>query len=80
MAGLDDTNIAEEYRRQYPPLITVEQAAEISCRKVQTIYDWSSRGLLDSSKVKRGGRLLLRRDAFVRFILDDTSVDASRLP
>ena len=78
MPGMDDKNIAEEYGRHYPPLITVEQAAEISRRKIQTIYDWSSRGLLDASKVKRGGRLLLKRDAFVRFILDDASTGAGQ--
>jgi hypothetical protein len=73
MAGSDNENIFDEYARNYPALITAKQAADISHREIQTIYDWSSRGLLERCKAKRSGRLLLKRDNFIRFILDDES-------
>jgi hypothetical protein len=71
MAGNDIDAIIDEYTRRYGPLISVAQAAEISRRKVQTVYDWSSRGLLDAFKVKRGGVLLLSVAGFVRYLFDD---------
>lgn len=57
-----------EYAGKYPPYIVVEQAAEIAQVPAGTIYDWSSRGLLDPFKTKRGRRIRLNRDAFVQFL------------
>jgi excisionase family DNA binding protein len=64
----DTTTCLEEYARHYPPLITSEQAARIAQVPVATVYDWSSRGLFDSFKTKRGRRIRLNRDAFVQFL------------
>jgi hypothetical protein len=64
--GMDE--IIREIARLYPPLIGVEQAAEIAHRRIQTVYDWSSRGLLRNCKLERKGRLVLQRDRFVRFL------------
>jgi hypothetical protein len=60
--------LVAQYADKYPPLILGREAAEIARVPLQTIYDWSSRQLLDDFKSKRGRHFLLRRDAFVRFI------------
>ena len=67
--------IISEFARKYPPLITVTEAAQISRRKIQTIYDLSSRGQLDGCKLKRGGILLFTLSGFVRFLFDDSHSD-----
>lgn len=61
--------ILAEYRAKYPPLISVDQAIEISLSPKATIYDWSSRQLFDAFKTRVGRRILLGRDEFVLFIL-----------
>jgi hypothetical protein len=62
--------IVREFRSRYGPLIDAEQAAEVAHREVQTIYDWSSRGLLDGIKLNRKGVLLLSLEGFQRFLFD----------
>ncbi len=52
-----------------PPLITTEQAAAIGQDPVSTVWDWSSRGLLNGFKIRRGRRLLFERDAYIRWRL-----------
>jgi excisionase family DNA binding protein len=67
-ASLND-GIYEEYAQRYPPLITVEQAAEIAHVPKATIHAWSSANRLDEIKIRCGRRILLKRDSFVRFVL-----------
>ena len=63
--------IVADYAKRYPPLITVHEAAEIARHETAaTIYDWSSRGLLDDIKSRCGRRLLLDLVGFVKFLLD----------
>lgn len=57
-----------EFAERYPALLTVDLAAEIAGVSKAAIYEWSSCGVLDDFKSHRRGRLLLHRDAFVRFI------------
>ncbi|MHC4066095.1 MAG: helix-turn-helix domain-containing protein [Planctomycetota bacterium] len=52
----------------YPPILTVEQAARLAGVPVKTIYDWKSRGLLRECAARRGKRLRIYRDRFVRFL------------
>ncbi len=68
MSPEDIGQIVGQYAH-YPPLLNIEQAAEIAQRSKATIHDWSHRGLLDAMKFRRGRRLLIARDAFVRFLL-----------
>jgi len=68
MSPQDVERIVQQYA-DFPPLLTTEQAATIAQRAVATIHDWSHRGLLDAIKVRRGRRLLLDRDGFVRFLV-----------
>ena len=72
----------EELRRafgdgEYPPILTVEQAAELAQVSVKTVYDWSSRGLLQECAVRRGKRLRLWRDKFVAFLFEEAD-DANK--
>ena len=73
MSGNDTEASIREYSQKYPPLILINQAAEIAQVPVGTIYDWSSRGLLDGFKTKRGRRVRLNRDAFLRFLFQKTN-------
>lgn len=61
--------VFNEYRERYQPLISVEEAAEIAHVPRATIHSWSSAGLLDEFKVRRGRRVLFSRDAFVEFMV-----------
>lgn len=61
--------VIDEYRKLYPPLIDVEQAAEIAHAPKATIHGWSSAGHMDGFKVKKGRRVLFGRDEFVSFVL-----------
>jgi excisionase family DNA binding protein len=54
---------------RFPPFLTVDQAAELLQVPRGTIYDWSSRGLLDGCKAKVGKYLRLFRDRLVQKIL-----------
>lgn len=62
--------IVAEYALLYPPLIEVEEAAKIAHVPKGTIHAWSSAGRLKEFKYRRGRRILLHRDAFVRFIVE----------
>lgn len=62
--------LVAEYRKNYRPLITLPEAAEIARVPLATVHDWSSRGLLDAFKSKRGRRVLLELEAFVRFVVN----------
>jgi hypothetical protein len=53
---------------RFPPILNVEQAAELASVPVKTVYDWSSRGLLSGCACRRGRRLLLWRDRYVQFL------------
>lgn len=68
LTNVDLDGIVAEYARKYPAYISAEQAAEIAQRPTATLYDWSSRGLLDAFKSKRGRKVLFGRDAFVRWL------------
>lgn len=69
------TGMYDEYATRYQPLITLAEAAEIARCPLGTIYDWSSRGLFSAFKTKRGRRVLLDRNKFLRFLLDDDRAD-----
>jgi len=58
---------------KFPPLLSVETAAELADVSKATIYDWSSRGLLDKCAKKQGKRLRIIRNRFVQFLLGEES-------
>ena len=62
--------LIREYSLRYPPLITATEAAEIARHdSLGTVYDWSSRGLLDAIKSKRGRRMHLDLAGYIRFLV-----------
>jgi hypothetical protein len=61
-----------EYAAHYPSFLSINQAAAIGQVKTKTIYHWSSLGLLDGFKSKRGRHVRLSRDAFVRFLAESS--------
>ena len=63
-------DVVADYAQQYAPSISLDQAAEIAGVPIGTLYDWSSRGQLDAFKSRRGRRVRLVRDEFVRFLLE----------
>lgn len=50
----------------FPPILTVQQAARLMQVPVATLYDWSSRGLLDHCARRVGKHLRIFRDRFVQ--------------
>lgn len=68
MSDEEERRILDEYARKYPAMITYGQAVEIFQGPINTLYDWSARGLFDAFKA-RGRTVLLGRDAFVRFLI-----------
>lgn len=70
MADSPTQNVVADYAQHYPPSISLDQAAEIAGVPLGTLYDWSSRGELDAFKSRRGRRVRLIRDEFVRFLLE----------
>jgi hypothetical protein len=58
---------------KFPPLLSVETAAELADVSKATIYDWSSRGLLDKCAKRQGKRLRILRDRFVQFLFEAES-------
>jgi len=53
---------------KYPPLLTVDQAAALLQVPRNTIYAWSSQGLLDSCKMRMGKHIRLSRDRLLQTI------------
>lgn len=53
---------ATEWGNKFPPVLTVEQAAELLEIPKSTIYDWSSRGLLRGCSRRVGKHLRIWRD------------------
>ena len=58
-----------DWERKFPPILTVAQAAELAQVPVGTIYDWSSRRELNNCAARRGKRLRILRNRFVKFLV-----------
>ena len=71
MAREDIELVLAEYAQKFPALITLLQAAKIAQVPLATVYAWSSEQRLDEFKIRRGRRVLLGRDGFVRYLLAD---------
>lgn len=73
---LTDRELAEmfadpEWSRTFPPILNLAQAAALAHVEPSTIYDWSSRRLLAGCAYKRGKRLKIHRNRFVRFLFGE---------
>ena len=50
---------------KFPPLLTVDEAAQLARVPKQTVYAWSSQGLLKGCSRKAGKHLRILRDKFM---------------
>ena len=62
---------APEWAARFPPVLTVDQAAELIRVPKGTIYDWSSRGLLAGCGRRVGKHLRLWRDKLLLKIFNE---------
>ncbi|MCA9118409.1 MAG: helix-turn-helix domain-containing protein [Planctomycetaceae bacterium] len=60
-----------QWSRKFPPLLTVDQAAELLQVPKATIYDWRSRGLLKGCCRRVGKHLRFFRDHLVRKAMNE---------
>jgi hypothetical protein len=66
---------AGPWAEQFPPVLSVAQAAKLLQVPQSTIYDWSSRGLLQSCARRAGKRLQIFRDRLLKKIFNDGLID-----
>ena len=52
------------------PILTVEEASELTRTPANTLYDWRSRGLLDDCSARPGKSILFFRDKLIQHIFD----------
>jgi excisionase family DNA binding protein len=62
---------ASDWAVRFPPLLTVDQAAALVQVPKATIYDWSSRGLLQGCGRRVGKHLRLWRDKLLLKIFNE---------
>lgn len=60
-----------EWAKRFPPILSIDQAAELLQVPKQTIYDWKSRGLLDGCCRKVGKHLRFLRDRLLLKAFND---------
>ena len=63
------------WARQFPPVLSVSQAAQLAHVPRKTIYDWSSRGLLSGCAARRGKWLRVWRGRFIAFLFHELNDD-----
>lgn len=57
---------AGDWATKFPPILTVEQTCDLIQLPKGTLYDWSSRGLLDGCAQRAGKHLRIHRDRFIQ--------------
>jgi len=57
--------------KRFPPVLSVDQAAELIIVPKSTLYDWSSRGLLDGCARRVGKHLRFFRDRLLTKIFNE---------
>ena len=65
-AAFSDSKWAE----LYPPVLDIDQAADLAGVSKETIYDWRSRGLLNGCSRRFGKRVRIFRDKFVQHLFN----------
>jgi len=56
---------------QFPPLLTIDEAAQLARVPKQTMYAWSSQGLLKGCSRKVGKHVRILRDKFILKIFNE---------
>jgi hypothetical protein len=65
-AFADDTSAS-----RFPPVLSIEEAAELIRVPVATLYDWRSRGLLNDCSRRYGKRIKFFRDRLIKQIFNE---------
>jgi excisionase family DNA binding protein len=60
-----------QWAERFPPFLTVDQVAVLLSVPKATVYDWSSRGLLDGCCAKVGKHLRFVRDRLIQRIFNE---------
>jgi len=60
-----------EWAARFPPILTVDEAAVLARVPKQTVYGWSSQGLLKGCSRKVGKHLRILRDRFILKIFNE---------
>ena len=60
-----------DWGKQFPPVLNVDQAAELASIPKKTIYEWSSRGVLKGCANRFGRRLRILRDRFIQLLFEE---------
>lgn len=55
----------------FPPILTVDQAAALAQVPKQTVYAWSSQGMLKGCSRRAGKHLRILRDRFVQRLFNE---------
>jgi excisionase family DNA binding protein len=63
-------SIAGKWEEQYPPILTVDEAAALARVPKGTIYSWSSQGLLSGCSARAGKHLRIWRDNFIQSLFN----------
>ena len=56
---------------KFPPLLTVDEAAALARVPKQTVYGWSSQGLLKGCSRRVGKHLRILRDRYVQKLFNE---------
>jgi excisionase family DNA binding protein len=59
------------WAKAFPPILTVQQTADLLQVPRATVYDWSSRGRLKGCARKVGKHLRIYRDKLLRTIFEE---------
>jgi hypothetical protein len=59
-----------QWAQKFPPLLNIEEAAELLKTPVGTLRDWRSRGLLSNCSRRVGKRVKFFRDRLVREVFN----------
>ena len=73
---LTDSEVAaafsdSQWAEKYPPVLTIEQAAELLQMPVATVRDWRSRGLLGTCSRRLGKRVRFYRDRLIKKVFNE---------
>lgn len=60
-----------KWAEQFPPILAVPQVAQLLQVPIQTVYGWSSRGLLDACKLRVGKHRRFLRNRLIQLILEN---------
>lgn len=59
------------WAERFPPVLTIDQAAELIQIPKSTLYDWRSRGVLDRCSRRVGKRVRFFRDRLIQQIFNE---------